>query len=104
MMCLGLIPNHFVLLLLKDNCPLPPSSTEWRIHKSEEAATWKDEFLNRQDHFRTLMKNEKGERPVSPKKETNQHNPILCDTTVKANEEFEDLEEHLDDLISLDEI
>jgi len=28
MICLGLIPNHFVLLSLKDGCPLPPSSTE----------------------------------------------------------------------------
>ena len=25
--CLGLIPNHFVLIFLKDGCPLPPSST-----------------------------------------------------------------------------
>jgi hypothetical protein len=38
------------------------------------------------------------------KKPTNQDNPILCDTSVKANEEFEDVVEHLDDLISLDEI
>ena len=28
MICVGLIPNHFVLLNLKDGCPLPPSSTE----------------------------------------------------------------------------
>jgi len=27
-MCLGVIPNHFVLIFLKDGCPLPPSSTE----------------------------------------------------------------------------
>jgi len=39
-----------------------------------------------------------------PKKDSNQHNHILCDTPVKANEEFEDIVEHLDDLISLDEI
>jgi len=38
-MCLGLIPSHFILLFLKDYCPLPPSSTEWKIHKSEEAAS-----------------------------------------------------------------
>ncbi|KEH21911.1 hypothetical protein MTR_7g024793 [Medicago truncatula] len=43
-MCIGLIQNHFVLLLLKDDCSLPPSSTEWSIHMSEEAATWEDEF------------------------------------------------------------
>jgi len=50
------------------------------------------------------MNIEKGERPVSPKKETNQHNLILCDTPAKGNEEFEDLVEHLDDLILLAEI
>jgi len=37
MICLGLIPNHFVLLSLKDGVPLPPSSTEWKLHKIEEA-------------------------------------------------------------------
>ncbi|KEH33377.1 uncharacterized protein [Medicago truncatula] len=39
MICLALIPNHFVLLSLKDGCPLPPSSTEWRNHRSDEAKT-----------------------------------------------------------------
>jgi len=39
-----------------------------------------------------------------PKKPTNQENPVLCDTPVKTNEEFEDVVKHLDDLISLDEI
>jgi len=67
-LCFGLISNHFVLLLLKDDCPLPPSSTEWSTHKSEEAATWEDNFLDQQDRFRTLMEIEKGERPASPKK------------------------------------
>ena len=39
------------------------------------------------------------------KKPTNQGNPIfLNDTPVKANEEFEDVVEHLEDLISLGEI
>jgi hypothetical protein len=105
MICLGLIPNHFVLLLLKDGCPLPPSSTEWKNHRSEEAATWEDEFLDRRDRFRTLMEIENLERSVPPKKPTNQDNPILCgDTLVKGNEEFEDVVEYLDDLISLDEI
>jgi len=26
-MCLGLIPNHFMLNFLNDGCPLPPSSS-----------------------------------------------------------------------------
>jgi len=33
MICLGLIPNHFALLSLKDGFPLPPSSTEWKNHR-----------------------------------------------------------------------
>jgi len=90
--------------LLKDDCPLPPSSTDWSLHKSEEAATWENEFLDQKDRFRTLMEIEKEERSVSPQKETNQDNTILCDTPVKGNEGFKELVEHLDDLISLDEI
>jgi len=105
MICLGLIPNYFVILSLKDGCPLPPSSTEWKLHKSEEAATWEDEFLDQHDRFRTLMEIELRERPVPPKKPTNQDNSILLnDTSVKANEEFENVVEHLEDLISLGEI
>ena len=105
MICLGLIPNHFVLLLLKDDCPLPPSSTRWNNHISGEVDTWQDEFLDQHDCFRTLMEIELKERPVSPKKPTNQDNPnLLNETPVKANKEFEDVVEHLDDLISLDEI
>ncbi|AET02411.2 hypothetical protein MTR_8g040220 [Medicago truncatula] len=102
--CLGLIPNHFVLLLLKDDCPIPQSSTEWNNHKSEEAASWKDEFLDQHDRFRTLMNIERGERSLSSKKDSNQHNPILCDTPIKVDEKFEVLAKHEDDLFALDKI
>ena len=78
---------------------------EWRNHRSIEAATWEDELLDQHDRFRTLMEIELRERPVPPKKPTNQYNPILLnDTPVKANEDFEDVLEHLDDFISLGEI
>jgi len=50
-MCLGLIPNHFMLIFLKDACPQPPSSTEWHNHKNEEALTWEDEYLDQHDLF-----------------------------------------------------
>ena len=51
------------------------------------------------------MEIELRERPVPPKKPTNQDNPIMFDDTpVKANAEFEDVLEHLDDLLLLDEI
>jgi len=105
MVCLGLIPYHFVLLSLKDGCPLPPSSTKWKKHMGNEAATWEDEFLDQHDRFRTLMEIELKERQVLPKKPTNQDIPIMFnDTPVKANEEFEDVMEHLDNLLLLDEI
>jgi len=105
MICLGLIPDHFVLLSLKDGCPLPPSSTEWKNHMSNEAATCEDEFLDQHNRFRTLMEIELKERPVLPKNPTNQDNPIMFDDTpVKANEEFEDVLEHLYYLLLLDEI
>jgi len=51
------------------------------------------------------MEIELRERPVLPKKPTNQDNPILLnDTPVKANEDFEDVLEYLDDFILLGEI
>ena len=72
---------------------------------SNEAATWDDEFLDQHDCFPTLIEIELKERSVSPKKPTNQDNPIMFDDTpVKGNEEFEDVLEHLDDLLLLDEI
>jgi hypothetical protein len=50
-MCLDLISNHFVLIFLKDGCPLPPSFTEWKNHKNEEAMTWVDGYLDQHDRF-----------------------------------------------------
>ena len=45
------------------------------------------------------------ERPVPPKKPTNQDDPIMFDDTpVKANTECEDVLEHLDNLPLLDEM
>jgi len=48
-MCLGVIPNHFVLIFLNDGCPLPPSSTEWHNHKNEDVVTWQDEYLDQHE-------------------------------------------------------
>lgn len=50
------------------------------------------------------MKIERGDKPSSPKKESNRTNSILCDTFEKANEEFEFIAEYEDDSISFDEI
>jgi len=50
-MCLGVILNHFVLIYLKNGCPLPPSSTEWHNHKKEDGVTWEDEYLDQHELF-----------------------------------------------------
>ena len=101
-MCLDLIPYHFVLLFLKDGCPLPPSSTEWKNYKNEEAMTWEDEYLDQHLLFRDLMIIEKGEKPPQPKKESNEAEPILCDTPEKAKQQFEVIAEDEEYFISLD--
>ena len=61
--------------------------------------------MDQHDRFQTLMDIELKERPVPPQEPTNEDNPIMFDDTpVKANTEFEDVLEHLDDLLLLDEM
>jgi len=81
-MCLGVIPNHFVLIYLKNGCPLPPSSTEWHNHK-KDAVTWEDEYLDQHELFRKLMVIESGNKLPQPQKESNKAAPILLDTPEK---------------------
>jgi len=50
------------------------------------------------------MNIEKGNKPSLQKKESNQANPIFCDTPEKARKEFQVIAEDKDDLISLDGI
>jgi len=101
-MCLGVIPNHFVLIYLKNGCPLPPSSTEWHNHKKEDAVTWKDEYLDQHELFRKLMVIESGNKPPQPQKESNKAVPILLDTPEKSKQQFEVITEDEEDSISLD--
>ncbi|KAK2417028.1 hypothetical protein QL285_039375 [Trifolium repens] len=72
-MCLGLIPNHFVEVKLKPRCPLPPSSKAWKLHRAPEAATWEYPFLDRMAEFHVLMENEK---ELIPKQKSNEDDPI----------------------------
>jgi len=51
MTCLGVILNHFVVIFLKDSCPLPPSSMECHNHENEDAVPWEDEYLDQHDLF-----------------------------------------------------
>jgi len=98
-MCLCLIPDHFLHVKLKENCLLPPSCKEWMTHKIGEAEQWLFEFLDRQAAFDELMSKE----PMPPKKPTNVHNPITCDTPTpkKSKEDFEVMDEDEDYALSL---
>jgi len=98
-MCLCLIPDHFLHVKLKENCPLPPPCKEWTIHKIGEAEQWLFEFLDRQAAFDELMSKES----MPPKKPTNEHNPITCDTPTpeKPKQDFEVMDEDEDYALSL---
>ncbi|CAJ2635480.1 unnamed protein product [Trifolium pratense] len=72
-MCVGMVPNHFVYVKLKVGCPLPLTCKEWKNHRAPEAETWEDTFMDRMVEFDKLMKNEKG----NMKMETNEDDPVV---------------------------
>ena len=88
-MCLCLIPNHFLHVKLKENCLVPPPSAEWMTQEIGETEKWLFEFLDRQVAFDELMSKE----PKPPKKPTNEHNPNNLDTSEKPKQELEDMDE-----------
>jgi len=96
--CLGLIPDHFFHVFLKESCMLPPPCTEWSNNKIGEAEKWEFAFMDRQATFKDLMSKE----PKPAKKPTNEHNPIFCDTPTpeKPKQELEVMEEDEDYALS----
>lgn len=54
-LCLGLVPNHFVYVKLKENCPLPPTSGTWKEYCTDGAKAWEFPFMDRQRQFGGLM-------------------------------------------------
>ena len=52
---LDLIPNHFLHVYLKDDCPLPPTCGEWKNHKIGEAKQLEFAFMDRQALFKDHM-------------------------------------------------
>jgi hypothetical protein len=68
-------------------------------HKIGEAEQWLFEFLDKQVAFDELMSKE----PKLPKKPTNKHNPITCDTPTpkKPKQDFEVMDEDEDYALSL---
>lgn len=99
--CLGIISNHFVLIYLKDGCPLLPLSTEWQTHKNEEAMSWENEYLDQHDLSRNLMIIEKRAKLPQPKNESNKAELILLDTPKKGKQLFEVIAEDEENSISL---
>jgi len=75
-MCLGLIPNHFVHVFLRHGCPIPPTTPQWKSYRKPETQAWEDHFVARQCMFNELKNIEKGDQPP---KETNKNDPIVCD-------------------------
>ena len=98
-MCLGLIPNHFLHVFLKEGCLLPPPCREWSNNKLVSAEKWHFAFTDRQDVLNDLMSKE----PKQSKKPINEHNPIICGTPTleKPTQEFEVMEEDKDYALSL---
>ena len=68
-------------------------------HMIGEAEQWLFEFLDRQAAFDELMSKES----MPPKKPTNEHNPITCDTPTpeKPKQDFEVMDEDEDYALSL---
>ena len=95
-MCVCLIPGHFLHALLKEDCLLPPPCKEWMNHKIGEAEKWLFDFVDRQAAFNEL----KSKEPKPPKKPTNEHNPITFDTSTpeKPNQDFEVMDEDVDNV------
>jgi len=87
-MCLSLIPNHLVLVFLKDGCSLPPSSTEWNNHRSIDASTWEFEYLDPQARFRDLMNIEKERNRPHQKRSQTMHNPFCVTLLKKQSKNF----------------
>jgi len=93
-MCLCLIPDHFLHVLLKEGCLLPLPCMEWMNNKIGEAEKWHFVFTNRQAAFNDLLSKE----PKPPKKPTNEHNSITCDTPTpqKPKQDFKVMDEDVD--------
>ena len=53
--CIGALADHFVLVRLKEGCPIPPTAHQWKNFCSEEAATWEPMFLDRMQKFGELL-------------------------------------------------
>ncbi|XP_045820191.1 uncharacterized protein LOC123913479 [Trifolium pratense] len=53
--CIGALADHFVLVRLKEGCPIPPTAHQWKNYCCKEAATWEPMFLDRMQKFGELL-------------------------------------------------
>ncbi|GAU16259.1 hypothetical protein TSUD_298910 [Trifolium subterraneum] len=59
--CLGALPNHYVLVKLKEGCPIPKINAQWKRHAAEHTKDWETYFMDRQKQFEELMSIERGD-------------------------------------------
>lgn len=79
-LCLGLVPGHFVLVKLKEGCPLPRTCLEWRNYRSEEAAAWEYPFMERQSTFAELLEKEMKDirKHILTGVGSSKNDPLIC--------------------------
>jgi hypothetical protein len=61
-MWIGLIPNHFIHVYMKEGCPILSSCTKGKNHKIDEVEKQEFAFMHRQALFKDLMS--KGPKPL----------------------------------------
>jgi hypothetical protein len=59
--CIGAIPDHFLLVTLKEGCPIPPTAPGWKKVCTPEAAAWESLFVDRQQRFKELLEVDRSE-------------------------------------------
>ena len=59
--CIGAIPDHFLLVTLKEGCPIPPTAPGWKEVCTPEAAAWESLFVDRQQRFKELLEVDRSE-------------------------------------------
>ncbi|KAL6503349.1 hypothetical protein OROGR_025272 [Orobanche gracilis] len=77
--CIGALPEHFVLVKLKQGCPIPPTAQGWKRHCSKAAAAaWESLFLERQQKFEELLTIERGGEDMTTIGKCSKEEPITC--------------------------
>ncbi|XP_045792850.1 PKS-NRPS hybrid synthetase cheA-like [Trifolium pratense] len=56
--CLGALPDHYVLVKLKVGCPIPKSNKSWKQYCAKQSLGWEDSFIAAQHRFEEMMSTE----------------------------------------------